>query len=143
VTLIAAFRCYEGAVLCADQQETVDDVRVSINKIKPEPCGNYWLAIAGTGNGDLIDGFAYRLKLEMEDKTAWPSGLDTRGVYGRLQALVQQYHESEVFYYPADSAAEKQIDFLVCITPVDGADIFLWELRGTSVVPVGDYALLG
>lgn len=143
MTLIAAFRCYDGVVLCADQQETVGDIRVSINKIKPELCGNYWLAIAGTGNGDLIDGFAYRLKLEMEDKTAWPEGLDDRGVYGRLQSLVQDYHENEVALYPTDSSRDKLNEFLVCIQPQDKPDTFLWELRGTAIVPVGDYTLLG
>ena len=140
MTLIAGFRCYEGVVLCADQQETVGGVRVSVNKMKPELCGEYWLAIAGTGNGDLIDGFAYRLKLDLE---SWPEDLDNKGVYGRLQALVQQYHENEVAFYPTDSANNKLNHFLVCIKPKVRSEVFLWELRGTAIVSVGDYTLLG
>jgi len=114
VTLIAAFRCYEGVVLCADQQETVGGVRVAVNKLKPESAGAYQLAIAGSGNGDLIDGFAYRLKLDIE---GWREDLDERAVYGNLQTLTQDYHENEIANYPSDSADDKLNHFLVCIKP--------------------------
>lgn len=140
MTLIAAFRSADGVVLCADQQETVGDVRVSVNKLQPQECGEYWLALAGSGNGDLIDGFAYKLRLDME---RWQAGLDETSVYGNLTNLVQDYHSNEVFYYPADSADNKLNDFLVCIKPKESESIFLWTVRGTAVAPIGDYVLLG
>ena len=141
VTLIAAFRCRDGVVLCADEQETVGDIRVAVNKLKPEDAGaNYQLAIAGSGNSDLIDGFAYKLKL---DVAGWDVDADERLVYGYLQSAVQDYHENEVKYYPADSADDKLNHFLVCIRPNNRSDIFLWELRGTAIVPVADYTLMG
>src|SRR5208282_2748791 len=64
VTLIAAFRCKHGIVMCADSQETVnDDYRVEVSKIKPETVGKFQIAIGGSGYiADLIDGFAARVK---------------------------------------------------------------------------------
>src|SRR5438105_9897981 len=55
VTLIAGFCCQDGIVLCADAQETVDDIRVATQKIEPKLLGNYDFAIGGSGDGDLID----------------------------------------------------------------------------------------
>jgi 20S proteasome alpha/beta subunit len=140
VTLIAAFRCDGGAVICADTQETVGGMRVSVNKVVPEDAGPYLIAIAGTGNGDLIDGFAYQLKMDIE---SWQDGLNEKAVYGKLQAVLHQYYENEVRLYPSDSESDKQNDFLVCIKPKNNPEIFLWTLRSTVIVPVGDHVLLG
>jgi 20S proteasome alpha/beta subunit len=140
MTLIAAFRCSEGVVLCADSQETVGDVRVAVNKVAPDDAGEYQIAIAGSGNGDLIDGFAYALKLDVQ---SWPDGLDEKVVYGNLQTLLQEYYEHQVAFYPVDSPGDTLNHFLVCIKPKKKPVIFLWELRGTAVVPVADYTLLG
>jgi hypothetical protein len=58
VTLIAAFRCDHGIVICADTQETVGQFRVSVDKIAPRIAGEYELVIGGAGNcGGLIDDF--------------------------------------------------------------------------------------
>jgi hypothetical protein len=140
VTLIAAIRCPDGVALFADSQETVGEIRVGLNKLAPQDAGNYQLAIAGSGNGDLIDGFAYKLKLDME---SWPADLDEKAVYGCLEALLQNYYENQVFYYPEDSASDKQNDFLVCIKPRSRPDIFLWQLRSTAIYPVPEHVLLG
>lgn len=140
MTLIAAFRCKEGVVLCADTQETVGDVRVSVNKIKPQDMGAYQLAIAGTGNGDLIDGFAYRLELDVAN---WKEDLDQRAVYGNLHSLLQEYHENEIALYPSDSAQDKLNHFLICIKSKKRPDVYVWELRGTAITAVGDHTLMG
>src|SRR5687768_17604375 len=71
VTLIAAFRCDDGLVLCADSLETLDGVPVPVRKLEPLDCGAYWLAVGGSGNGDLIDGFNESLQLDVEQ---WPAG---------------------------------------------------------------------
>jgi 20S proteasome alpha/beta subunit len=140
MTLIAAFRCYEGVVLCADQQETVGGFRVAVNKIAPQDCGNYQLAFAGSGNGDLIDGLAYALRLDVE---RWQSRLSEAVIMGNIRNLLLDFHQNEIALYPAASTDDKLNHCLVCIKPKDTTDIYLWELRGSVIVPVGDYALLG
>ncbi len=140
MTLIAAFRCEGGVVLCADQQETVGGIRVAVNKIKPQDCGSYQLAFAGSGNGDLIDGFADTLRLDVEQ---WPPRLGENVVRGNIRNVLLDFHENEVRLYPANSSDDKLNHCLVCIKPKDSPDVFLWELRGSVIVPIGDYALVG
>jgi hypothetical protein len=145
MTLIAAFRCdaagHPGLVLCADTQETVGDIRVAVNKLSPQEWGHYQLAIAGAGSGYLVDAFAYKLGLAI---ASWPVGADERFVRETIRDLLVDFHENEVRLFPVDSESEKFCDFLVCIKPIGVNDqFFLWQLRGTTIAPVGDYALIG
>ena len=65
MTLIVVLKCEDdgipGVVICVDSQETIvfqgREYKVSRLKIRPKRCGNFDLAIAGSGNnGDVIDG---------------------------------------------------------------------------------------
>ena len=144
VTLIAAFRCDAGGhpavVLCADTQETVGGTRVAVNKLVPQDAGNYILAIAGSGNGDLIDGFADSLLRAIR---AWPSGGKEQFARDSVRDLLLDFYDNEIRLYPADLPTDKLNDFLICIKPKDTRDVFLWEVHGPTIVPVGNHALLG
>lgn len=140
MTLIAAFRCVEGAILCADQQETVGGVRVAVNKLAPRDCGHYQLAIAGSGDGDLIEGFSDSYARLIQ---TWPAGLDEATARHNTREFLLDFHANEIALYPSDSAGDKLNHFLVCIKPNDSTDLFLWELRGSVIVSVGDYTLMG
>lgn len=140
VTLIAAIRCYEGAVLCADTMETVEGFRSPVHKIEPRECGEYWLAVAGTGHADLVDGFTELLRLNIEQ---WKPGYTDQVIWALLRETTRDYHENEVKLYPEDSEREKAVSFIVCIKPKNVIGLSLWEIRGPIVTPIGDYALLG
>jgi hypothetical protein len=146
VTLIAAFRCtsvFDGkpaVVICADSQETVGGVKVSVNKILPGQVGEYGVAIAGSGNGDLIDAFSDSLMREIR---SWPPVLGEDTARGLLRGVLLDFHRNEVESYPAATPDDKLNHLLVCITSKYTAESFLWELRGSAIVPVKDYALLG
>src|SRR5688572_5459663 len=103
VTLIAAFRCDAGGhpaiVLCADTQETVGDTRVAVNKLLPQDVGEYILAIAGSGNGDLIDGFADSL---LRIVRIWPAGATEQFARDSIRDLLIDFYANEVALYPAD-----------------------------------------
>jgi hypothetical protein len=62
VTLIAAWRCTDGVLVCADAQETVGDYRRSVQKITPEKMGNFQVIVAGSGNPSLIESFIIVLR---------------------------------------------------------------------------------
>ena len=62
MTLISAWRCNEGYVLCADSQETVADYRATVQKITPLAMGNYQVIVAGSGAADLIESFGIVLQ---------------------------------------------------------------------------------
>ena len=69
MTLIAAFRCHEGVVICADSQETIGDWRAPVKKIIHKDVGEYQVAVGGAGDdGALIDVFVQRFIEEVERK---------------------------------------------------------------------------
>src|SRR5713101_2676389 len=74
MTLIAGLRCEDGAVICADTQETVEidgcSYRASVQKIKPREVGNFDLSIGGSGVGDLIDAFIARAERTIRQSQA-------------------------------------------------------------------------
>src|SRR5271155_361272 len=99
VTLINAFRCVSGdgtpcGIICVDSQETVKlgrvEYRVSRLKIKPKRCGNFDLAIAGAGDGDVIDACVCRLHRAVAKRktTAWPELQES------LEAELQKYRKT-------------------------------------------------
>src|SRR6266404_4420638 len=90
MTLIAAFRCSEGAVLCADTMESVEGFRMPVHKLETQDCRNYWLAIAGAGNSDLIDGFAYALELDIG---AWEDGYTDDVIGAKIRHVLVEYHQ--------------------------------------------------
>src|SRR5947209_3089342 len=89
VTLIAAFRCYEGAVLCADGQEPVDvpgygQYRVRVNKLEAQQTGDYELVVGGSGDGDLVDAFTPTLTEAVAQWPRFDDELSTRRAIKRL-----------------------------------------------------------
>jgi hypothetical protein len=138
VTLIAAFRCDQGAVICADSQETVGDYRVAVDKIKPRDAGQYEIVIGGAGaSGPLID----RFSLDLERAVAgWESGLAIEEIENHLGSLLQTFQSSHV---KNSTYKSEEFAFLVCIKDKTQQRVDLWELRDTAVLPVETYSLIG
>jgi hypothetical protein len=55
MTYIAAFRCAEGFVCCADTQETVEDQKQYTEKLLAFGSGSYPIVLGGAGHGELVD----------------------------------------------------------------------------------------
>jgi hypothetical protein len=109
VTLIAAFRTKEGVAICADSQETVTnerghEYRKTVQKIAPIAVGQYQIAIAGSGDGELIDAFVELAERRLRGDVLPPS---------ITQALSLIEDELDKFY-------------MKHITPVDGASMTLF-----------------
>ena len=125
MTLIAAIRCADGVVLCADSQETVDipergQYRVQVNKIQPQDAGNYQVVIGGSGDGPLVDGFTDGF---IEQVTLWESKLTAPTMKGKIRNLLHDYHRNEI----ALSAAfedDKHLSFVICVKPKDEKAVF-------------------
>ena len=124
VTLIAGFRCTDGAIICADSQETVGDYRVNVHKLLPFQAGNFQIGIAGSGNdGELIDGFIQRLGDRLGD-----SSLATLGEFKEFtQSELLDFSRSEASNYPAKS---RRMSFLLCARTTTGAPAF--DMRYTA-----------
>lgn len=144
VTLIAAFKCDQGVVICADSQETVDipgrgSFRVSVDKIKPQLAGEYEVALGGAGDAHLVDGFTRKLLAEI---ARWPPLLEDEAIEERITALSLDYHSTHVAATAA-SRPPDPLDFLLCLKRKDDPNIILWELRDTLVIPTDTYSLVG
>ena len=113
---------------------------VPVRKLKPMECGHYWLAAAGAGNGDLIDGFIENLRLDAE---GWQAHCDERVIREYIRNVLLDFHKHEVRRYPVPRGYAKLNYFVVCVKPKQSADIFLWEIRGSVILPADEYSLFG
>jgi hypothetical protein len=101
MTLIAAFRTYEGVVICADSQETLSkptpygwgNYRCRVNKIERQDAGEYELVIGGAGNASLVDGFT---DVFIDAVASWDGGLDEPTLKSKIQLEVSNYHRNIV-----------------------------------------------
>ena len=137
VTLIAGFRCSDGAIICADSQETAGPYRVKVDKLTPFTSGNFQVAIAGSGmDGDLIDGFVQRLEDGLKGSSM--ETLDEFRDFTRLE--LSDFINSEAATYPAVS---RKMHFLVCARSIIGAAFEIWRTAGTRLIRVPRSVLVG
>jgi hypothetical protein len=146
LTLVAAFRCYEGVIICADSQETlsipVSDIyaeyRCQVDKIDIQHLNNYDLAAGGAGHGPLIDGFHDQLS---DAVRTWDAGLDATTLKEKIRQLLFTYHRNEVALC---ASADKDICFIVCLKHrAAGRDPMLWYTSGPTIRAVESHVLIG
>jgi hypothetical protein len=145
VTLIAAFRCYEGIVFCADSQETLgnptpqgwENYRCTVDKIEPQFDGQYHWVAGGAGDADLVDGFTDRLKDEISQ---WREKYEVATLKQKLREIVLDYNQNEAARMWDGGDA---LDFLIALRHADaGSDPVLFK-TGRSVRTIRDFALIG
>lgn len=127
MTLIAAFRCYEGVVICADSQETRGDLRAPVKKIIHKDSGAYQVAIGGSGDdGTLTDIFIQRF---IEEVGMWESELEEKTLEHNIRTSLSDflYQEANV-----PQGIDLGIDFIVCLRRITDGRIFLWKLWGPN-----------
>jgi hypothetical protein len=137
VTLIIGMRCSDGAVVCADSQETIGPYRASVKKIEPVRMGNYLVMVAGAGIGDLVDGFIECLRERvsiLNEKTlaAFKQAFETE---------LKRYCEEHVPLYNVDKDQDKNMDFVVA-TYVNGTHE-LWCTKGIKLKTIQSYSPIG
>lgn len=143
VTLIAAFRCKgDGAVLCADSQESWGAYKTSVTKLQPQRIGDlYQLAYAGSGLGDLVDGLGDLLETRLaKSRASGPLSLQRE-----LQKILVDFYKSPaVRNYPADPTdPNSYVSGVVCIRVMPLSKVFLFKFSKTIVLPVKDFVLRG
>jgi hypothetical protein len=141
MTLICAWRCTDGLVMCADSQETVNDgrydYRVSVQKIAPEIMGQLQICICGTGTPvSLIESFIIQCRRSLNDNS--PTN---------LAGLVTALETELALFYSIDVAAcldqDKSVEFIIGVTcpSTNEADIFLTE--NIRLRPAKNWELIG
>lgn len=104
MTMIAGFRSYEGVVLCADTQETVEHAKRSIPKLRFEPRISEWeeehfsnlaAAFCGAGDGPFTD------KLVEEAWKASKNASDLDAACDAIELSIKnQYQEFGAIFQP-------------------------------------------
>lgn len=149
MTLIAGFRSAspeipeeEYLVACADSQETVRDeegheYRVTRQKIKPVVCGNFELAIGGSGaNGDLIDACVHRLHKAVKKLKA--TILDDLEDF--IGNELMSFYKSEAKLYVKQG---RTVNLLILARSLNPAAVQMWQTKSAQVIPVEKQALVG
>ncbi len=137
MTLIAAFKCSDGFVVCADSQETVGYHRVSRQKIVPKKLGNFEIAIGGSGNGSLIDAIVHRIETKLES-LADIRTLPQLKVMVRKELLDARRNDARL--YPKE---DRDVGFLVCARSLEAPAVEVWRTAASQLIPVQDYCLVG
>ena len=137
MTLIAAFRCPDGCVICADSQETVGDHRVSRQKITPKKLGNFEIAIGGSGNiGPLIDAIVHQVESKIEGSSI--RTLPELKDLVRTELLDSRRNDARL--YPRKY---RDIRFVICARSLTAPALEVWHTSDSQLVPVEEYCLVG
>jgi hypothetical protein len=140
MTLIAAFKCSEGYVICADSEIKVTDEagnksHVSRQKLLPLTLGGIEVAIAGAGDGDLIEAFVARLEKKLKGTSVV-----------QLDSLRQLIGEEIKTFAKEKRISPRRIpDYLRFLVAVHsrgiGSDV--WKVITGDPIDVSRYALVG
>lgn len=144
VTLVAAFRCEGGVVLCADSQETIDipergSYRVNVDKLERKDAGQYEVIIGGAGDGALVDGFVDQFA---ERVSEWQGEYQESEMLGRIRQFVRDYYAIEVDLSPAHPD-DKNLGFVICLRRKSDGALSLLRTVDLHVRSVSDLTLLG
>jgi hypothetical protein len=137
MTLIAAFKCINGYVICADSQDTVGGRRAPVVKVNPFTAGNFQIAAGGSGeNGELIDSFVRCLEENLSESSI--RTLSELAPFIRRELL--DFRREEAAYY---SRKDLQMQFIVAARSIDPPNVQVWRTAAARLIPVNTYALVG
>ncbi len=138
MTLIAALRSPDGAVIAVDSQETVRTKREqwkhSVQKVKPETIGKFDIAVAGSGDGELIDAFMDQFK----DALANFSGSTLKEFKQFMQAEILRFMREEKTW-----TAGRQMRLIVASRSHEQQAFELWRSAGSKLVRIDTFHLVG
>ena len=140
MTLISAFKCSGGFVLCADSEENWGAVRRSVQKIVPTTMGKVEIIVAASGIGELIEGFSDRLKERFDNEGVSDIASVKRIIENRLPHFAR-----EVDDYPAiaDDPTSKLYKFIVAAYAPLTRTFDVWSSHGNRLISVSSYDLAG
>lgn len=148
MTLIEGFRCIEPRepdedvfVLCADSQETVTfdgrEFRVSRIKVRPVICGNFEIAMGGSGsNGPLIDACVHRV----EKRVRKFRGKTLAELEDFISSVLVEFGKHDARNYPKK---ERSARYLIAARSVDPPAVQVWHAEATELIPIERRKLIG
>lgn len=138
MTLIPTFACDGGFVIHADSEENCGAFRRAVQKIVPQEMGQLRVIVAGSGIGDLIDGFTAKLKERLDSDNA----SDIADVKRLIERRLPNFLNNEVANYPC-ADEEKLHKFIVAAHSSVDKKFAVWSTHGNTLIPVTSYELAG
>jgi hypothetical protein len=136
VTLIAALPYLDGIVVAADSLEAVGDYKVSVDKVRPQQCGRWWVIFGGAGNdGALIDALEQRLHVAIT-KHRHGDVLDS------VRKAVLEFNKREVAAHPA-VPDNKRVEGILCVKMAESGMPRLFSISGSVVMETRECLLAG
>jgi hypothetical protein len=138
MTLIAAFRTKEGVAICADSQETSehengDSYRRTVQKIAPIEVGNYQVAIAGSGDVDLIEAFILLTERNLKS-SASEASID------RAHTLLEEELDK---FYSKHVTAGAAMKLFIAAHSIQSKEYEVWVSEQQYLRPLKDAELIG
>jgi hypothetical protein len=138
MTLIAVLRSPDGAVIAADSQETVMTKRerwkYSVQKIKPEAAGRFDIAVAGGGDGELMDAFVD----QFENRLAHFSGSTLKEFKQFMQSEILRFTREEKTW-----TAGRKMRLIVAASSHEQREFELWRSAGSKLIRIDAFHLVG
>jgi len=133
-------------VLAADTQETVpqwnddtgefEDYRVTVQKIEPRKMGACSVAIAGSGNSNLIESFVPLLQREADN-----AGVSSVGEFVvTAERVLREFYSVDVALCPDSN---KSLEMFFAVAAPQKRECGAWQQRNVRLCPVSKPQLIG
>lgn len=138
MTLIAAIRTKEGVAICADSQETSEhedgsSYRRTVQKIAPITAGNYQIAIAGSGDADLIEAFIVLAERALKDDAS-------AGSINRVHVLLEEKLDN---FYSKHVKGEASMKLFIAAHSTLSKEYEVWVSEQQYLRALKDAELIG
>lgn len=143
MTYIAAFRCRDGIVMCADTQETIEGGNEPAEKQYAEKLYvlddySYPLAIGGAGLSEPIEAFAQ----EVRERAAINKPETVNGLIALAKEAISEVYASDM-PVSVNPKAFRTAQYLIAAKPSNGPFTLL-KVTGKRVFKIaGNYAIIG
>lgn len=139
MTIAAGFLYSDGAILCADMQQTQGYIRTKVPKLVEYDKDWCKAAAAGSGeSGDLIDALTQKIFEGVDAEKC-----DTTSAFkALLSRIVLDFHRKEITFFPASDDV-KFIELLICFRGKKDKKATLLKTSGSSVKIQQPAAVIG
>lgn len=137
VTIVAGFKCEGGVVLCADTQETAQDIKLWVEKLSLYKQDWCQAGFGGSGHGDMVEMLVQRIKAELD------KGYDSlTEVRDCIRLALREGYEHEIRHHP-DPPEEKVVTLLLAIRPRAEQRMTLFKSTGPVLLEIPEYEVVG
>lgn len=137
MTIVAGFKCEGGIVLCADTQETAQDLKLWVEKLNSYEQAWCQAAFGGSGHGDMLEMLIQRIKSKLD------KGYDNIAeVSDCIRQALREGYEQEINLHP-DPANEKIVTLLLAVRPRAEKTVTLFKSTGPVLHEIDKYEIIG